>query len=636
MRIRWLLCAACGLLASLAAVRADLPPLLPREVLFGDADRALPRLSPDGRRLAYLAPDQGVINIWVRTLGRTDDRPVTRDRGNGIHSYQWAPDSRQILYLRDQQGDENFHLHSVNLRTLKERDLTPFPNVRAEIVAVESKFPDWILVALNDRRSDSYDVCRIDLGTGKLSRVVQNDEGLVHWRADHELRVRAAEKFLPDGGKLQLVRDTSAAAWRTYLEWDTEEMVGTGVLAFTPDNRGIYLLSSSGSDKIQLREADLASKKERVLAEDSEADVRQVMFHPRNHTPQAALVVRERSEWKVLDPEVAEDFAAIRALHRGDFWIASRDVADRTWIVGFDSDDGPYHYFTYDRRKRRAELLFVDRDALRSVVLARMEPIHFTSRDGLALHGYLSTPPGLPPSRLPTVLFVHGGPSERDEWGYSPIVQWLANRGYAVLQVNFRGSTGYGKKFSSGAIREWGGKMHNDLVDAVSWAVGHGVADAQRVAIFGGSYGGYAALVGLAFTPDLFACGVDFFGPSNLVTFLENVPPYWKPYEGYFRTRLGDPVKDAEFLKSRSPLFRAERIEKPLLVAQGANDPRVKKSESLQMVEALRKAGRVVEYVEYPDEGHGFGRAANRLDFFARAEKFLAEHLGGRYEPREK
>lgn len=634
MKIRWLLCVACGLLAAGASARADLPPLVPREVLFGDSDRALPRLSPDGKRLAYLAPDHGVVNIWVRTRGKTDDRPVTRDRGNGIQDYQWAPDSHRILYFRDQQGDENFHLRSVDLRTLKERDLTPFPNVRAQIVAVEPKFPKQILIALNDRRPDFHDVYSLDLASGKLMRVVQNDDGLVGWGVDHELRVRSAEKFLSGGGKLQLVRDTPDSAWLTYLELDTDEMVGTGVLAFTPDNRGMYLLTSSGSDKIQLRESDRASKKERVLAEDSEVDVQQVLFHPVEHTPQAVLFVKERYEWRILDPAIAQDFAAIRALHRGNFWIASRDVADRNWIVGFDSDDGPYHYFTYDRLRRKADLLFVDNDALRSVALARMDPVHFTSRDGLVLHGYLTTPPGLPPSRLPTVLRVHGGPSQRDEWGYNPIVQWLANRGYAVLQVNFRGSTGYGKKFSSGAIREWGGKMHNDLVDAVGWAVGRGVADPRRIAIFGGSYGGYAALVGLAFTPDLFACGVDYFGPSNLITFLESVPPYWRPYDGYFRTRLGDPVKDAEFLKSRSPLFRAELIEKPLLIAQGGNDPRVKKSESLQMVEALRKGGRAVEYVEYADEGHGFERPANRLDFFARAEKFLADHLGGRYEPR--
>ena len=633
-KVRWLLCAACALLAAGASARADLPPLIPRAVLFADPDRNSPFLSPDGKRLAYLAPDQGVVNIWVRTRGKTDDLPVTRDRGRGIQDYVWSPDGRHILYLRDRLGDENYHLYSMDLRTLEERDLTPFPEVRAQIVKVEPKIPKRILIALNDRRPDLHDVYSMELPGGRLTPVVRNDDGFVEWGVDHELRVLTAEKILPEGGRVLFVRDTPESPWVKYAEWNSEEMPGTGFLAFTRDDRGLYLLSSSGSDTIQLRESDRASKKEKVLAEDSEVDVRYVMFDPIKRTPQAVRLVKDRYEWKILDPAVADDFAAIRALHRGNFWIESRDAADRIWIVGFDTDDAPWHYYTYDRRTRKGEFLFADNDALESVVLARMEPIQFTSRDGLVLHGYLTVPQGLPPSRLPTALLVHGGPSdERDEWGNNEEVQWLANRGYAVLQVNFRGSSGYGKKFSAGAIHEWGGKMQDDLVDGVNWAIARGVADPKRIAIFGGSYGGYAVLAGLAFTPDLFACGVDRFGPSNLITFLENTPPYWRPYEGYLRTRLGDPMKDAEFLKSRSPFFSADRIEKPLLILQGANDPRVKKSESLQMVEALRKAGREVEYVEYADEGHGFARPANRLDFRARAEKFLADHLGGRYEP---
>jgi dipeptidyl aminopeptidase/acylaminoacyl peptidase len=262
-----------------------------------------------------------------------------------------------------------------------------------------------------------------------------------------------------------------------------------------------------------------------------------------------------------------------------------------------------------------------------------MKPISFQARDGLTVHGYLTTPPGIPAKNLPMVLNVHGGPWWRDSWGYRPDVQWLANRGYAVLQVNFRGSTGYGKKFVNAADREWGGKMHNDLVDGVKWVIKQGIADPKRIAIFGGSYGGYATLVGLTFTPDLFCCGVDIVGPSNLITFMNTIPPYWKTWEATWWARVGHPVKDAEFLKSRSPLFKVDQITKPLLIAQGANDPRVKKTESLQMVESLKKAGKLVKYVEYPDEGHGFARPENRLDFFAKAEKFLADHVGGRYEP---
>jgi dipeptidyl aminopeptidase/acylaminoacyl peptidase len=375
---------------------------------------------------------------------------------------------------------------------------------------------------------------------------------------------------------------------------------------------------------------ELATGKEKTLASDDAADVADALIHPTKHTVQAVAFTKERTNWKVLDPSIAEDFAAIGKIRNGDFHLINRDHADQTWLLSFETDDGPVYYYAYNRSTKKGEVLFTNRKALEGLTLAKMKPIRFKARDGLTVHGYLAAPPGVEARNLPMVLNVHGGPWSRDTWGYDGEVQWLANRGYAVLQVNFRGSTGYGKKFLNAADREWGGKMHDDLVDGVQWAVKEGVADPQRVAIFGGSYGGYATLVGLTFTPDLFACGVDIVGPSNLITFQENIPPYWKPLEPILWGRVGNPTKDAEFLKSRSPLFKVDQINKPLLIAQGANDPRVKKSESLQMVEALKKAGKVVEYVEYADEGHGFARPENRLDFYGKAEKFLAQHLGGR------
>ncbi len=619
---------ACMGLVTIA--RADLPPLIPREVFFGNPDRASPQISPDGKRLAYLAADEGVLNVWVRTVGKTDDRVVTKDRKRGIRSYFWAQNNEQILYIQDKGGDENWHLYAVDLKSNEEKDLTPFENVQARVEAVEQKFPNEILVSINQRNPQLHDVYRADLSTGKLTMIAQNDEGFIGWNADHNLRIRLAAKMKPDGGTTLLVRDETESAWRTLTSFAVEDALTSGPISFTPDGKGVYLISSSGSNAGELRQMDLATGKETTLASDDAADVSDVVIHPSTHTLQAVAFTKERVNWKVLDQSIADDFTAIAKIRKGDFHLLNRDHADQTWLVSFETDDGPIYFYAYDRKTKKGEMLFTNRKALEGLTLATMKPISFQARDGLTVHGYLTVPPGIEAKNLPMVLNVHGGPWARDVWGYDGEVQWLANRGYAVLQINFRGSTGYGKKFLNDADREWGGKMHDDLVDGVGWAIKQGLADHRRIAIFGGSYGGYATLVGLTFTPNLFACGVDIVGPSNLITFQETIPPYWKPLEPIFWGRVGHPVKDAEFLKSRSPLFKVDQITKPLLIAQGANDPRVKKAESLQMVEALKKSGKIVEYVEYADEGHGFARPENRLDFYAKAEKFLAQHLGGR------
>jgi dipeptidyl aminopeptidase/acylaminoacyl peptidase len=369
-----------------------------------------------------------------------------------------------------------------------------------------------------------------------------------------------------------------------------------------------------------------------VIAADPHYDVGNVMTNPDTYEIQAVAFNRDRVEWTVLDEAIQLDFDRIRDIHQGDFFITSRDNADQTWVVAFTVDNGPVPYYTYNRETQTSTFLFDNQPELSKYTLAHTQPVTFSARDGLTIHGYLTLPEGEQHEHLPMILNVHGGPWARDEWGYNPEAQWFANRGYACLQVNFRGSTGYGKDFLNAGNREWGRNMHNDLVDAADWAVQQGIADAKKIAIYGGSYGGYAALAGATFSPDVFCCAVDIVGPSNLLTLIKTIPPYWSTFLATFHTRVGNPDTEEEFLKSRSPLFKVDQIKIPMLIAQGANDPRVKQAESEQIVEAMKSKGISHEYLLFPDEGHGFAKPENRITFYKAAEKFLAQHLGGRYE----
>jgi len=613
--------------------------LIPRQVLFGNPERVSPRISPDGTQLAWIAPSDGVLNVWVAPANSGESegidwsaaRVVTDDSDRGIRMFAWAHDGRHVLYLQDTGGDENWRLHDVDLATMQRRDLTPFDNVQTQLIAAEKKFPTEILIALNRDNPQLHDVYRLDLTTGELTKEVENP-GFVGWIADSQLVVRAAIAPQPDGGLVLMVRGSVGEDWRTALSIDAEDALTSEPVAFSEDGASLLAVSSVGADTGRLVRMDLATGAASVLAEDPEADVTGIRLHPDTREPQIVTFLKDRSEYRVLDPDVAADLAAIRGLHPGDPSFDDADDADATWLVGFTNDTGAVPFFSYHRETRTGRFLFETRPELSRYELAPMEPFSFTARDGLTIHGYATFPPGAGRAGLPTVLDVHGGPWARDAWGFNPEAQWLANRGYLCIQVNYRGSTGYGKAFVNAGDREWGGRMHDDLVDAVAHVTGHGWADPARVAIYGGSYGGYAALVGAAFTPELFRCAVDIVGPSNLKTLIETIPPYWAPMISQFHRRVGDPAKDAEFLWSRSPLSRADNISIPLLIAQGANDPRVKQAESEQIVAALKAAGIDHEYLLFPDEGHGFAKPENRLRFYAAAESFLARHLGGRAE----
>ena len=607
------------------------PDLIPREVIFGNPEKARPSISPDGERLAYLAPKDGVLNVWVRTIGQDDDHAVTDDTLRGIRRYFWAEDNEHIFYLQDIGGNENWRLYAVNLTTDEIRDFTPFPEVQVQIVDKDPHFPDEILIGMNKENPRVHDVYRLNLKTGELTQEVRNPGDVAGWVADADLKIRGASYARPDGGFDLKIRDDYQSDWQTVVTWGPEDNF-SGPIGFTKDGGSIYLNDSRDANAARLVKLNIATGGITVLAEDSQYDMGGVIIHPETYEIQAVSFTKDRKEWLVLDSTIQADMEAIEKLDRGDFFFINRDRADKTWLLGFTKDNGPVPYYAYDREEKKGTFLFVARPKLKEYKLAGMEPISFTSRDGLTIHGYLTLPRGMGQENLPMVLNVHGGPWGRNAWGYDGEAQWFANRGYACLQINFRGSYGYGKDFLNAGNREWGAKMHDDLIDGVNWAIEQGIADPERIAIYGGSYGGYAALVGAAFTPDVFCCAVDVVGPSNIVTLIRSIPPYWSTLRKVFDVRVGNVDTEEEFLKSRSPLFKADQIEIPLLIAQGANDPRVKQAESEQIVEALRSKGKPVEYMLFPDEGHGFARPENRLKFYAAAEAFLAKYLGGRVE----
>jgi len=611
--------------------------LIPLTVLFGNPERVSPRISPDGSQLAWIAPHDGVLNVWLAPIISQSGvdwgaaRVVTDDTDRGIRQFAWAHDGRHLLYLQDTGGDENWRLHDVDLPTMERRDLTPFDGVQTELIASEREFPDEILVGLNKDNPQLHDVYRLDLKTGELSKELTNP-GLIGMLADAKLTVRAGLEPRPDGSMVLVVRDSADSDWRELVTISAEDSLTTGPVAFSADGQTLLMVSSADAQAARLMRIKLAGGATEVLAEDPEADVSSVRIDPDTREPQIVTVLKARSEYRVLDPSVADHLAAIRALHPGDPVFADADDADRVWLVSFTNDAGPVSFYAYDTATGTGSFLFEHQPELAKYELASMEPFSYQARDGLTIHGYLTFPPGADRSDLPTVLLVHGGPWARDAWGFDPEAQWLANRGYLCIQINFRGSAGYGKAFLNAGDREWGAKMQDDVSDAVAHAISRGWTDPAKVAIVGGSYGGYAALAGAAFTPDVFCCAVDIVGPSNLITLIETIPPYWAPMIAQFHRRVGDPAKDKDFLWSRSPLARADQIRIPLLIAQGANDPRVKQAESEQIVAALQKAGIEHDYMLFPDEGHGFAKPENRLRFFAAADRFLGRYLGGRSE----
>ena len=618
---------------SASAQMADVP-LIERAKLFDNPTRTGGQLSPDGKWLGFIAPRDGVLNVWIAPVDRpAEARPLTAEKARPIRSYFWAPDSRQILFVNDKGGDENFLLYGVDIATATQKSLTPFEKTRVQPIGVSDTIKDRILIGVNNRDPRWHDVHALDLATGKLTLLFQND-GYAGFVADDALALRIAVKTRPDSGVDYFrVVDNKVEA-TPFTSVDYEDASTTTPLGFTVDGKTLYWGDARGRDTRALLAQDMATGKFTTIGASDRADVGAGLTNPRTGLIEAYSVNFHRNEYIPVGDAVKADLAFLKSQNKGEFFIGSRTDADDKWLVTFDPVTAPSSTWLYDRRGKKLTELYTPRPALVGAPLVAMETFDIATRDGLSMVSYLTKPKNAT-GPVPMVLFVHGGPWARDGYGYNSYHQWLANRGYAVLSVNFRSSTGFGKKFVQAGDQQWGGKMHDDLLDAVDWAVKRGVTTKDKVAIMGGSYGGYATLAGLTMTPDAFACGVDIVGPSNLFTLLKTVPAYWEAGKRQMYRRMGDPgtPEGQALLKKTSPLTYANAIKKPLLIGQGANDPRVNVAESDQIVAAMKAKNIPVTYVVFPDEGHGFARPVNNIAFNAVAENFLAKCLGGRAEP---
>ncbi|MGY3444366.1 S9 family peptidase [Bradyrhizobium sp. USDA 4473] len=616
------------------SARAGAPGLIARRVFFDNPDYINVRLSPDGTQLAWVAPLDGVNNLWIAPLSDLKAaRPVTRVTDRNISNvYRWAHTNRHLVFFRERDGDENWRAASVDVTDGKIVPLTPEAGVKSFVQESDRKFPDEMLLQHNQRDKRYFDLYRVNIVTGASVLVYENPDyaGLV---TDSAFQLRIATRLAADGSAEVFERrpDGSWAPFATVPIADTDT---THILDFSEDGNTMYLIDSRGRDKAAFFALDMATRQTTLLAADEDADIVRAIFDE-HRRPIAALAVTDRVRWHAIDPGVSQNLADLTRHGAGDISFVSNSDDLRLGSIYYERDTESGEYALLDRKTREVHKLFTQRRALDGLALRKLEPVVIPARDGLRLNCYLTRPVEAEAGRVPLVLVIHGGPYYRDSWGFSPVHQWLASRGYAVLAVNYRGSTGFGKAFVTTADHEWGGKMHDDLIDAVDWAIAQGIADPKRVGFFGGSYGGYSALVAATKTPDVFACIVDLFGISNLVTFMATIPPYWGPWISVWKNRLGDPDTEAgrAFLVERSPLTHIDRATKPILIAQGMRDVRVVAAESEQMVNALKQRGVPVTYVTFADEGHGFVRPENRLAFYGVTEAFLAKHLGGRCQP---
>ncbi|NIM00383.1 MAG: prolyl oligopeptidase family serine peptidase [Acidobacteria bacterium] len=599
--------------------------MIPLEDFFRKPDKIALRLSPDGKSLAWLEPWDRRLNLTVRDLVDGTTRRVTEARERDLGGYVWVSNER-LVYVQDSGGDENFRLYAVGRDGTNPIDLTPFDGVKCDIVDDLEEDDDHILFQMNKRDPQVFDVYRLNVHDGAMELVGENPGNIQTWFTDHDGKLRLATTT--DGVNTSLLfRDTESDSWRTVATYDFKEYARPQL--FTFDNRGVYVASNLGRDKLAIAEYDIATGREtNLLFEHDEVDVDTLLFSRRRKCLTGVTFEVDRLGYHFFDETRAELQAFVDGRLPGrENAVVSHSRDENHYIVRSGSDRTLGEYHLLDAAARTLTKLFEISPWIEEARMAETRPIRYTARDGLAIHGYLTLPPGAEPSALPLVVHPHGGPWARDRWGFDPELQFLASRGYAVLQVNFRSSAGFGRAFLEAGFREWGLAMQDDITDGVRWAIDEGLADPARVAIYGGSYGGYATLAGLTKTPELYACGISYVGVSNLFTWIEAIPPYWKPYLEMIYEMVGHPERDRERFEATSPFFNAESIVAPLFVAQGANDPRVPKQESDQIVEALRSRGVEVTYMVKDNEGHGFLNEENRFDFYREMERFLGRWL---------
>ena len=618
--------------------------LIDRSDLFGNPVASQGRISPDGEWVSWIAPDEGVMNVWVAPASNPSSGTViTDDRHRGISNHLWSVDSKYVLFVKDNDGDENFHVYATDPRTGETRDLTPLPDgIRAQLMGVSRDRPGVILVGTNERNPQLTDLYEYSLTTGERTLIAENP-GYASFITDNTYKPRMAMVPQPDGGMKAVYLNEDLTPGDVFADIPSEDMLNTNIVQFSRDNDTVYMIDSRDRNLAAGVAVDLTTGERRVLVEPEKADLSNIIVDNETYEPIAYATNYLQEEWTPLNEEIASEFEFLSSKIDGEYQISSRTTDDTKWIVYGGSAEAPGQYYVYDRDADTLTPWFETRPALADAPLQPMHPLELKSEDGLTMVSYLTLPPGSDPDgdgrpdkAVPMLLWVHGGPWARDSYGYNTVHQWMANRGYAVLSVNYRGSTGFGKDFTNAAVGEFAGKMHSDLVDAVDWAVAEGIAQEDKVAIGGGSYGGYATLTGVAFTPDRFACGVDIVGPSSLVTLIESFPEYWKPFlAGTWFRYVGDPAdpEQRKDLLARSAISRIDDIKVPLLVGQGGNDPRVTKQEADNLVEAMQAKGLPVTYINYPDEGHGFQKPENRMSFFAAMEGFLGTCLGGRVQP---
>jgi dipeptidyl aminopeptidase/acylaminoacyl peptidase len=595
------------------------------EDFFKDPQTAGYRISPNGEWILYRAPHKGRMNVFVQKLGDTTSIPVTAETERSIYNAEWESDER-IIFVKDSGGDENTHILSVKPDGSDLKDHTPFEKVQASIIDILEERPNELLISHNKRNAQIFDVYLLNTATGETKMVAENPGNITGWVTDHEGKIRAAVST--DGVNTSvLFRETENDKFKTVITTSFKESLNP--VTFTFDNKNLYALSNLGRDKIALVEYDPRTAKE----------VKEIYVHPDvdlsgfDYSKKRKVLTQVYYETDMpgrhfLDTETKNIHDNIaREIPNYSFFIARKNKAEDKLLVYVSSDKYYGGYYFYDVANKSFKKLSDFKPWLKEENMAAMKPITYTSRDGLTINGYLTLPKGVAAKNLPVVVNPHGGPWARDTWGFSPEIQFLANRGYAVLQMNFRGSTGYGRKFWEASFKQWGRTMQDDVTDGVNWLVKEGIADSTRIAIYGASYGGYATLSGITRTPDLYSCAVDYVGVSNMFTFMRTIPPYWEPYREMLYEMVGDPKKDSMMLAEVSPALHIDKIKCPLLVAQGANDPRVNKAESDQIVESLRKKGVQVEYIVKENEGHGFYNQENQFDFYRAMEAFFEKNL---------